>query len=565
MPLGRNDFNLLPLDKNDFNLLSVPGFADGGEIDFSKIQKLKTAMPNPNDMQKVQKALKKRKYQDPNEMQKLKTALPEMMTKKLSTVTDFQKRTETFSPEILKMFEAPEELQKVKSVAPKGYADGGAVGYYAAGDIVKEIAGSLRKEKRKSVKEHGQNYDAFEKHMEEQKQNMLNFNEKPKSLKNNNEIDKTYLTNMKHFKRNYTQGLDPKIAKAFTNQLNSKKIKGVAGPDADFNNADYFGEIGRAFNERHTFLRNQDVVALHESLDDLTKGRIKLEAGNSDQIVPINQPLKQARDIKKNINAGLYSKLNAEKFMNEYGENNVKEVVGKNGNILKYVEKKHTGITARAEYFNPNAGPKDILDLRFKSKDPFQEELEIKKLIGQPRRFDQGGYVNGASDGDSVNAKLRPGEFVLTPRTAQKLGYGRLKKANQGFYNGGEVGDSGGSVFDKMNNVANSQSANSIDVDSLNNAAREFNKAAKSFETSMAKMEKSVNKLEGTMDKLSKVNIPDNITGNITVNNQATVTIDSPNFAKDITTAVGKAVSDITGRLNDVTEGRIDIRDTRNA
>jgi hypothetical protein len=135
----------------------------------------------------------------------------------------------------------------------------------------------------------------------------------------------------------------------------------------------------------------------------------------------------------------------------------------------------------------------------------------------------------------------------------------------QRFYDGGAVGSSGASVFDKMNNVANSQGTNSMDVDSLNNAAREFNKAAKSFETSMAKMEKSVNKLEGTMDKLSKVNIPENITGNITVNNQATVTIDSPDFAKDMTTIVGKAVSDITGRLNDVSEGKLDIRDIRKA
>lgn len=545
---------------------SVGYYADGGEIDPDKIQKLKTSL-DPERMQKVQKALKKRKYQDPNEMQKLQTALPEMMTKKLSAVTDFQKRTETFSPEILKMFEAPEELQKVKSVAPKGYADGGVVGYYDIGGRVNAIANKLDAQKRKSEKQQGLNYDIFEKHMENKKQKMLNFNEKPKSLKDNKEIDKTYLTKMKHFEPNYTVGLDPKIAKNFMNQLNSKKIKGIAGPNADFNNADYFGEIGRAFNERHIFLRNQDVVAIHESLDDLTKGRIKLEAGSSDQIVPINEPLKQAMRLKKSSNAGLYSTLNAEKFMNEYGENNPKEVVGKAGNLLKYVEKKHTAITARAEYFNPNAGPEDDLDLRFKSKNPFQDEFEIKKLIGKPRRFEQGGHVNGASDGDTIPAFLSAGEFVMPRHAVNRIGLGNLENMRkpQRYYNGGEVGSSGGSVFDKMNNVANNQSANSIDVDSLNNAAREFNKAAKSFETSMAKMEKSVNKLEGTMDKLSKVNIPDNITGNITVNNQATVTIDSPNFAKDITTAVGKAVSDITGRLNDVTEGRIDIRDTRNA
>ena len=110
-----------------------------------------------------------------------------------------------------------------------------------------------------------------------------------------------------------------------------------------------------------------------------------------------------------------------------------------------------------------------------------------------------------------------------------------------------------------MNNVANSQSANSMDVDSLNNAAREFNKAAKSFETSMAKMEKSAKTLEGAMDKLSKVNIPDNITGTIKVDNKIDLDITSSNFAMDMTTAVGKAVSDITGRLKDATDGKIDI------
>lgn len=556
LPLGRNDFNLLPLDKNDFNLLSVPGFADGGEIDFSKIQKLKTAMPNPNDMQKVQKALKKRKYQDPNEMQKLKTALPEMMTKKLSTVTDFQKRTETFSPEILKMFEAPEELQKVKSVAPKGYADGGAVGYYDIGGRVNAIANKLDAQKRKSEKQQGLNYDVFERHMENKQQKILNFNDMPKLLKDNKEIDKTYLTKMKHFEPNYTVGLDPKIAKNFMNQLKSKNIKGVAGPNADFNNANYFGEIGKIFNLTDTFLRNQDVTALHESLDLKTKNRVDLEQGVSGEIIAIDKPLEQARNLKKQ-NGGLFPRLKAFEFMKQYG------AVDKDGKPI------HTAITARADFFNPNAGPNDNLDLGFKLRGRQQPVVDafVNDNIGKPRRFEQGGHVNGASDGDTIPAFLSAGEFVMPRHAVNRIGLGNLEKMRkpQRFYDGGAVGSSGGSVFDKMNNVANNQSANSIDVDSLNNAAREFNKAAKSFETSMAKMEKSVSKLEGTMDKLSKVNIPDNITGNITVNNQATVTIDSPDFLKDINTAVGKAVSDITGRLNDVSEGKIDIRDIRNA
>lgn len=427
-----------------------------------------------------------------------------------------------------------------------GFADGGAVGYYGDGGRVNRIANKLDTKKRKSEKQHGSNYDAFERHMENKKQKILNFNDMPKLLKGNKEIDKTYLTKMKHFEPNYIEGLDPKIAKNFMNQLNSKNIKGVAGPNADFNNANYFGEIGKIFNLTDTFLRNQDVTALHESLDLKTKNRVDLEQGVSGEIIAINKPLEQARNLKKQ-NGGLFPRLKAFEFMKAYG------AVDEDGKPI------HTAITARAEYFNPNAGVEDFLNLRFKSENPAQDDFEIEKLIKKPRRFDQGGYVNGASDGDSVNAKLRPGEFVLTPRTAQKLGYERLKKANQGFYNGGEVGSPRASVFDKMNNVANSQSANSMDVDSLNNAAREFNKAAKSFETSMAKMEKSVNKLEGTMDKLSKVNIPDNITGTIKVDNKIDLDITSSNFAMDMTTAVGKAVSDITGRLKDATDGKIDI------
>jgi hypothetical protein len=536
---------------------SVGYYADGGEIDFSKIQKLKTAMPNPNDMQKVQKALKKRKYQDPNEMQKLQTALPEMMTKKLSAVTDFQKRTETFSPEILKMFEAPEELQKVKSVAPKGYADGGAVGYYAAGDRVNEIANKLDTIKRKGQKKLGQRGEEFEKSA---KGKIFSPNEIPKLLKDNKEIDKTYLTGMKHFKKGFNNTLDSDIAKEFMDKLKNQKIKGFSGPNEDFNNANYFGEIGKIFNQQDTFLRNQDVTNIQESLDQLNKDRGALGSSINGQVIrqknkqQINDPLKQI----KNPKATIKPMLNAGDFMKEYGTKD------EDGSPV------HTAITARAEYFNPNIKEKDYLDLRFKPKEgenPKLIEHTIADMIGRPRRFEQGGHVNGASDGDTIPAFLSAGEFVMPRHAVNRIGLGNLEKMRkpQRFYDGGAVGSPRASVFDKMNNVANSQSANSMDVDSLNNAAREFNKAAKSFETSMAKMEKSVNKLEGTMDKLSKVNIPDNITGNITVNNQATVTIDSPDFAKDITTAVGKAVSDITGRLNDVSEGKLDIRDIRNA
>lgn len=530
---------------------SVGYYADGGEIDFSKIQKLKTAMPNPNDMQKVQKALKKRKYQDPNEMQKLKTALPEMMTKKLSTVTDFQKRTETFSPEILKMFEAPEELQKVKSVAPKNYADGGAVGYYAAGDRVIDIANKLDTIKRKGQKKLGQRGEEFEKSA---KGKIFSPNEIPKLLKDNKEIDKTYLTGMKHFEKGFNNTLDSDIAKEFTDKLKNKKIKGFSGPNEDFNNANYFGEIGKIFNQQDTFLRNQDVTNIQESLDQLNKDRGALGSSINGQVIrqknkqQINDPLKQI----KNPKATIKPMLNAGDFMKEYGTKD------EDGGPV------HTAITARAEYFNPNIKEKDYLDLRFKPKEGEKQELiehTIADMIGRPRRFEQGGHVNGASDGDTIPAFLSAGEFVMPRHAVNRIGLGNLEKMRkpQRFYDGGAVGSPRESVFGKMNNVANSQSANSIDVDSLNNAAREFNKAAKSFETSMAKMEKSVNKLEGTMDKLSKVNIPDTITGTIKVDNKIDLDITSSNFAMDMTTAVGKAVSDITGRLKDATDGKIDI------
>ena len=360
----------------------------------------------------------------------------------------------------------------------------------------------------------------------------------PNALKGK-DIDKSYLTGIAHFAPNILKNLnDEKIKNIVINLIKQRKIKGFSGDSSKFQEANYFGELGDRFNTKDVFLKMSDITPVIDLLNRVDKGRE----------TNLNSTAKGQRIKSKNP-------LNAKKFMEEYGTKD------EDGNPM------HTALTARAEYFNPNIKEEGYLNLKPKeNENPKLMEHTIEDMMNRPRRFNLGGYVNGASYGDSIDATLRAGEFVLNPEAAKDVGYGNLEKINkQRFFDGGAVGSPRASVFDKMNNVANSQSANSMDVDSLNNAAREFNKAAKSFETSMAKMEKSVNKLEGTMDKLSKVNIPDNITGNITVNNQATVTIDSPNFLKDINTAVGKAVSDITGRLNDVTEGRIDIRDTRNA
>lgn len=415
-----------------------------------------------------------------------------------------------------------------------------------------QLNNALNSQKRGGKKDHTKQGEQFESFLTNNGIKGQVHTDRPFRLRDNPDIDKSYLTGIAHFEPNILSKLnDKKIETIAMNLIKKQKIKGFSGETANFNEANYFGEIGDAFNSKHTFLKMSDVIKITDLLDRQDKGRE----------TNLNSAALGQRIKSKNPLDGL-------DFMLEYGQQDPER---KPDDAFRT----HSALTAQVSNINPDLKPDGRVNFKRNGVALLEEDL-LKGRVGQeidltrlkkPVKKAFGGYINGASDGDTVPALLSAGEFVMPRHAVNRIGLDNLEKMRkpQRFFDGGAVGSPRASVFDKMNNVANSQSANSMDVDSLNNAAREFNKAAKSFETSMAKMEKSVNKLEGTMDKLSKVNIPDNITGNITVNNQATVTIDSPNFAKDITTAVGKAVSDITGRLNDVTEGRIDIRDTRNA
>ena len=410
-----------------------------------------------------------------------------------------------------------------------------------------QLNNALNSQKRGGKKDHTKQGEQFESFLTNNGIKGQAHTDRPFRLRDNADIDKSYLTGIAHFEPNILSKLnDKKIETMAMNLIKKQKIKGFSGETANFNEANYFGEIGDAFNSKHTFLKMSDVTKITDLLDRQDKGRE----------TNLNSAALGQRIKSKNPLDGL-------DFMLEYGQQDPER---KPDDPFRT----HSVLTAQVSNINPDLKPDGRVNFKRNGVALLEEDL-LKGRVGQeidltrlkkPVKKAFGGYINGASDGDTVPALLSAGEFVMPRHAVNRIGLDNLEKMRkpQRFFDGGAVGSPRASVFDKMNNVANSQSANSMDVDSLNNAAREFNKAAKSFETSMAKMEKSVNKLEGTMDKLSKVNIPDNITGNITVNNQATVTIDSPNFAMDVQTAVGKAVSDISRKLNDATDGKVDIR-----
>jgi hypothetical protein len=83
---------------------------------------------------------------------------------------------------------------------------------------------------------------------------------------------------------------------------------------------------------------------------------------------------------------------------------------------------------------------------------------------GRPRGFAHGGIVPGTGNGDTVEAMLTPGEFVLTTDAVEAIGAGNLENMQrQGFAKGGSVGnigsDFGLSVFKKTDVTNGSQQA----------------------------------------------------------------------------------------------------------
>ena len=409
-----------------------------------------------------------------------------------------------------------------------------------------QLNNALNSQKRGGKKDHTKQGEQFESFLTNNGIKGQVHTDRPFRLRDNPDIDKSYLTGIAHFEPNILSKLnDKKIETIAMNLIKKQKIKGFSGETANFNEANYFGEIGDAFNSKHTFLKMSDVIKITDLLDRQDKGRE----------TNLNSAALGQRIKSKNPLDGL-------DFMLEYGQQDPER---KPDDAFRT----HSALTAQVSNINPDLKPDGRVNFKRNGVALLEEDL-LKGRVGQeidltrlkkPVKKAFGGYINGASDGDTVPALLSAGEFVMPRHAVNRIGLDNLEKMRkpQRFFDGGAVGSPRASVFDKMNNVANSQSANSMDVDSLNNAAREFNKAAKSFETSMAKMEKSAKTLEGAMDKLSKVNIPENITGTIKVDNKIDLDITSSNFAMDMTTAVGKAVSDITGRLKDATDGKIDI------
>lgn len=67
------------------------------------------------------------------------------------------------------------------------------------------------------------------------------------------------------------------------------------------------------------------------------------------------------------------------------------------------------------------------------------------------KRTDLPGMASGGSTTDTVPAMLTPGEFVFNKGAAQRIGYGNLRKMNQGYANGGVVGFAEGDEVLKQN------------------------------------------------------------------------------------------------------------------
>jgi len=122
------------------------------------------------------------------------------------------------------------------------------------------------------------------------------------------------------------------------------------------------------------------------------------------------------------------------------------------------------------------------------------------------------------------------------------------------MYQGGPS-DGSPSLFD---NVAKSSvNLDSIDTGSFADSVKLFNSGSDKFKQSIDKMGETITRLQSAVNDLAKINIPEEITGNITVENNANVKIDSPNFAGEVNSIVGKAVTNIAKALENTTGGAI--------
>jgi TP901 family phage tail tape measure protein len=346
---------------------------------------------------------------------------------------------------------------------------------------------------------------------------------RPDKFKDRKDIDKSYFSGIT--KLNATP-IPENIRNAVVNIAKIKNIKGFSGGNGEFKNVTDFGEIHKLLGNSTVFLRSTDLDTIEDVLSKETKNRYGIATqGSGGDIISGEVYKEQLFDAKGNI-AGMKK---TPSFLSKHTL----------ADLIKLYPNLESSLI---DYDN-------IFD---------QEQLDklLKKQVNiKPRGFNFGGYVNGAGSGDIIPAYLSAGEFVMNRGAVQEYGYDMLNAMNaKRMYEGGPS-DGSPSLFD---NVAKSSvNLDSIDTGSFADSVKLFNRGSDKFKQSIDKMGETITRLQSAVNDLAKINIPEEITGNITVENNANVKIDSPNFAGEVNSIVGKAVTNIAKALENTTGGAI--------
>jgi len=123
------------------------------------------------------------------------------------------------------------------------------------------------------------------------------------------------------------------------------------------------------------------------------------------------------------------------------------------------------------------------------------------------------------------------------------------------FFDGGIAG--GDRLFDKVTKSSSAQKLDQIDTKSFSDSVKMFDGGVNKFDSSIKSMGESITRLQSAINDLAKINIPEEINGNITVENNANIKIDSPNFAGEVNTVVSNTMSKIVKALESTTGGAI--------
>ena len=336
---------------------------------------------------------------------------------------------------------------------------------------------------------------------------------KPAALKDRKDIDPSYFKDIVGIKGNVV--IPEKIKAWIINYMKNRKIKGFYGSD-DFQRVTGFDDT--VFNKIGTqtiFLRRSDVDSIQEAAGRENKNRLNI--------------------------------------------------------IGDITDKQISGDFIRGKGFMPDLTPDEMAnalpgsDIAFQAAGQAEEQglgfnqrffLNSLDPANKPKGFAFGGYVNGASYGDMIPARLRAGEFVLNPQAAQSIGYGNLNAINeQRFFDGGIAG--GDRLFDKVTKSSSAQKLDQIDTKSFSDSVKMFDGGVNKFDSSIKSMGESITRLQSAINDLAKINIPEEINGNITVENNANIKIDSPNFAGEVNTVVSNTMSKIVKALESTTGGAI--------